>query len=39
MCVKFHSEDLNLSSYPSHLTSTKLNTCGVTIALRVRGGN
>ena len=36
MCVKLTSKDLNSGSYPPYLTSTY--TCGVTIALRVCGG-
>ena len=36
MYVKFPPENLNFSSYPSHLISTY--TCGVIIVLRVHGG-
>ena len=36
MCVKLSPENLNLSPYPPHLTSTY--TCGVTTVSRVRSG-
>ena len=36
MCIKLISGDLNPDFYPSH--STNIYTCGVIIALRVRGG-
>ena len=36
MCVKLPYEDLNSSPYPSH--PTNIYICGVTTALRVRGG-
>ena len=37
MCVKLPPENLNPNSYPPHPTS--IYTCGVTIALRVCGGD
>ena len=37
MCVKFFPEDLNPALAPLHFTS--IYTCGVTIVLRVCGGN
>jgi len=37
MCAKLPLGDLNLGPFSLHLTS--IYTCGVTIALRVCGGN